>query len=307
MYYFIINPSSRSGQGREVWKQVRLRLKKKHLPYKALFTRYPGHGRKLAKSLPLEQKDHTLIVIGGDGTFNEVLNGLSDTFSWNISYLPVGSGNDLARGLQLSTNPIERLPHLLNGSLPSVSHPLDTGILQVKNRTSRFAISCGIGYDASICYEVSHTPVKKWLNQLHLGKLVYAYAAVKLLFSFHPCDMDVEIDGHRTYHFSNVYFITGMNLPYEGGGFRFCPQANSQDGSLDFIIIHNVSKLKILLLFPTAYFGRHTRFKGITLLRGKTMKIKSQKPRTLHRDGEYAGISEQVTFSVQKHALHFLF
>ena len=306
MYYFIINPSSRSGQGREVWKQVRQLLKKNSLPYKALFTRYPGHGRKLAKSLPLEQKNHTLIVIGGDGTFNEVLNGLSNHFFWNISYLPVGSGNDLARGLQLSADPIERLCHLLHDALPSVPHPLDTGILQVKNRTSRFAISSGIGYDASICYEVSHTPVKKRLNRLHLGKLVYAYAAVKLLFSFQPCDMDVEIDNHRTYHFSNVYFITGMNLPYEGGGFRFCPRADSTDGALDFIIIHNISKLKILLLFPTAYFGLHTHFKGITLLRGKTMKIKSEKPRTLHRDGEYAGISASVSFSVQKHALQFL-
>ena len=80
MYYFIINPSSRSGQGREVWKQVRQLLKKNSLPYKALFTRYPGHGRKLAKSLPLEQKNHTLIVIGGSMGFPIIFSGISPTF-----------------------------------------------------------------------------------------------------------------------------------------------------------------------------------------------------------------------------------
>lgn len=289
MHYYIVNPASRSGRGMKVWKQEKKTLLKSGQPFQVFFTKYPGHGRKLATEMIPDSSEHMLTVIGGDGTFNEVLNGLASHTSTSLSYLPVGSGNDLARGLGLSSGTLD----------------MDTGKLTVHGHSSRFAISCGIGYDASICYEVSHTRVKKWLNRIHLGKLVYAYAAMKLLFSFHPCDMDVELDGKHRYHFSRVYFIAGMNLPCEGGGFRFCPQANCQDGLLDFIVVHGLSKLKILLLFPTAYFGWHTHFHGITILRGTSMKIHSSQPCTLHRDGEFGGVSDTAIFSAKKRSLRF--
>lgn len=314
MYYFIVNPASRSGKGMEVWKQAEKILLQNKFPYQVSFTKYPGHGRKLAAQLTASPQRKVLIVIGGDGTFNEVLNGLSCDYSFPVTYLPVGSGNDLARGMHLSSDFHERFSQIMNkysslakdSQKPSSELSMDTGEVQVHGRRSRFAISCGIGYDAAICYEVSHTPVKKWMNRIHLGKLVYAYEAVRMLFSFQPCDMDVELDGNRRYHFSNVYFIAGMNLPCEGGGFHFCPNADCQDGVLDYIVVHNLSKWKILLLFPTAYFGRHTRFKGITLLKGTSMTIHSKRPCVLHRDGEYAGTTDQVTFAVQKHSLRFI-
>lgn len=313
MYYFIVNPASRSGKGLEIWKQAEKILLQNKLPYQVSFTKYPGHGRKLAAQMTKSWKEQVLIVIGGDGTFNEVLNGLPSNHPFPVTYLPVGSGNDLARGLHLSSDFSERFSQIITDDSSLKKEPLlsseismDTGELQVHGRRSRFAISCGIGYDASICYEVSHTPVKKWMNRIHLGKLIYAYEAIRMLFSFQPCDMDVELDGNRRYHFSNVYFIAGMNLPCEGGGFRFCPQAECQDGVLDYIVVHNLSKWKILFLFPTAYFGKHTHFKGITLLKGTSMTIHSKSPCVLHRDGEYAGTTDQVTFSVKKHSLRFI-
>lgn len=118
--------------------------------------------------------------------------------------------------------------------------------------------------------------------------------------------MYVELDGDRKYHFSKVYFIAGMNLPYQGGGFRFCPDASPSDGELDFIVVHGLSKLKVLLLFPMAFFGKHIYFRGITILRGKEMHVQSQRAFRIHRDGEYAGLSDTVTFGVQEQVLDFL-
>lgn len=304
MYYFIVNPVSRSGHGMEVWKQTKRTLEEKGISYKVYFTDYCGHGKKLAGTVAAEAAGHTLVIIGGDGTVNEVLNGLPLDHLVTVAFIPVGSGNDLARGLKLPTTPEAAFDRILSNPIPT---RIDMGTVKSDDKpTSRFAISSGLGYDAEICHEVAHTPVKKLLNRLHLGKLIYAYAAIKLLFTFQPADMDVELDGGRRYHFSKVYFITGMNLPYQGGGFRFCPDAIHHDGALDFIVIHGLSKLKVLLLFPTAYFAKHTLFRGITILRGTQMEIHSERPYRIHRDGEYAGTSDTVTFGVKKQILDFL-
>ncbi|MBS6194368.1 MAG: diacylglycerol kinase family lipid kinase [Clostridiales bacterium] len=324
MYYFIVNPVSRSGQGMKVWEQTKRTLDEKKIPYEVFFTEYCGHGRKLAKNIAAKASAeaivckaavsetaavqitageavlHKLVCIGGDGTVNEVLNGLPLHCPVEFSYLPVGSGNDFARGLKLPVKPEEALQHILSDAK---GRYMDLGTVKTQKRRAYFGISSGMGYDAEICHEVSHTPAKKWLNRLHLGKLVYVYAALKLLFSFRPSDMDVELDGGPSRHFSKVYFITGMNLQYQGGGFRFCPEASPEDGKLDFIIVHGLSKLKILFLFPTAYFAKHTHFRGITILRGYTMTVHSQKAYMIHHDGEYGGLSDTVTFGVKKQVL----
>ncbi|NCC45206.1 MAG: diacylglycerol kinase family lipid kinase [Clostridia bacterium] len=303
MYYFIINPVSRSGKGLEIWKQAENTLKEKNLSYKPYFTKYSGHGTLLAKEIAPLAAGHILVVIGGDGTINEVINGLPLDHSIQLAYLPVGSGNDFARGLDLSLDSMKSLEDIL---LTPHSQSIDIGTLKLEKQSSRFAISSGIGYDAEICYEVSHTPVKKWLNRLHLGKLTYAYAAIRLLFHFQPADMDVEIDDTQRYHFKRMYFIAAMNLQYEGGGFRFCPEASYQDGSLDYLIVHDLGKLFILLMFPSAYFAKHTSFRGITILRGKKMRIHSQQAYRVHRDGEYAGLTDTITFDTKKQALDMI-
>lgn len=302
MYYFIVNPVSRSGQGMEVWKQTKKELHRKNLSYKVYFTKYSGHGKQLAKNISQKASRDILAVIGGDGTMNEVLNGISSDSTVTLSYIPVGSGNDFARGMNLPNQPDAALAGILSASPETV---IDTGYLKTLKHTSRFAISSGLGYDAEVCYEVSHSRVKKWLNRIHLGKLIYAYAAVKLLFTFQPSDMEVELDGNKHYQFTKVYFVVGMNLPYEGGGFRFCPNADCKDGELDYMIVHDLSKLLILFLFPTAYFALHTKIPGITILRGKEMRIHSQRPYKIHLDGEFAGISDTMILGVNEQSLHF--
>lgn len=304
MYYFIVNPSSRSGQGIQVWRQVRDILSGRRLSYKAYFTKYVGHGTQITRRIAPLAAGHTLIIIGGDGTINEVLNGLPENSQITLGYLPVGSGNDFARGVHLPSDPIKVLERILSGKPP---RKLDLGQLRTLKRTSHFAISSGIGYDAEVCYEVAHTRMKAILNALHLGKLTYAYAAVKLLFSFHPFEADIRLDGNRDYHFSKVYFIAGMNLQYEGGGFRFCPQANSHDGALDFLIVQGLPKWKILLLFPTAYFAMHTHIRGIHILRGTEMHIHTSAPQRLHRDGEYAGKDDTAFMRARKKLLDFYY
>lgn len=302
MYYFIVNPVSRSGHGLEVWKQTENTLKKRKIAYKALFTKCSGHATELTQKITKEFSSGTIVAIGGDGTINEVLNGLPKTHDFALSFIPVGSGNDFARGMTLPNDPQESLERILSKDAPMF---MDTGCIQTPKRKGRFAISASIGYDAEVCYDATHSNMKKFLNKLHLGKLVYAYSAVKLLFSFRPSPMDVELDGKKL-HYDKAYLIAAMNLQYEGGGFHFCPGASCHDDILDFLVVHSLPKLAVLFLFPTAYFAKHTLFPGIEIVKGKEMKVKSGIAYKLHQDGEYAGLSDTVTFRADADALSFL-
>lgn len=291
-YFFLVNPAARSGRGQQVWASLSRTLADLHVSYEVFFTRYGGHGTRLVRHLARQLPGNCLVVVGGDGTLNEVLNGLSGIQKVTLGYIPLGSGNDFARGLHLPTDPQEALHRILS---PSQILSLDLGHMTSQGRTSCFGISAGLGYDAEICYQVSHSPAKKLLNRLHLGNLIYALVAVRLLLTYAPCDMKITVDG-RSRLFRKVHFVTGMNLPYEGGGFRFCPDARPDDGKLSCMVVHQMSPLKILFLFPTAYFGRHTAFRGITLLEGKTIRIESASLCKLHRDGEFGGVSDRVVF-----------
>ena len=291
-YFFIVNPASRSGQGKEVWLDIRRTLDGRKIPFQVFFTQYEGHGTRLVRQIAGQLPGCRLVVVGGDGTLNEVLNGLAGISQVTLGYIPLGSGNDFARGLGLPTDPQRALACILS---PSRILSLDLGQVTSHGRTSFFGISAGLGYDAEICYQVSHSPVKKLLNRLHLGNLIYALVAVRLLLTYPPCDMEITVDGQRR-NFQKVHFVTGMNLPYEGGGFRFCPDARPDDGRLSCMVVHGMNPLKILFLFPTAYFGKHTGFRGITLLEGKSIQIRSASPCKIHRDGEFGGVSDQVVF-----------
>lgn len=291
-YFFIINSLSGSGQGNPIWHKVHRVLQKQGVSHEAYFTRHKGHGTELARRLASRLPGNRLVVLGGDGTLNEVLNGLAGVSGITLGYIPVGSGNDFARGMHLPSDPKEALMYILKAER---TVPLDLGRVRSNGHTSLFAISSGLGYDAEICYKVSRSRVKKLLNRIRLGNLIYAFTAVRLLFTYPPCDMAVSVDGQKQI-FRKVHFVTGMNLPFEGGGFRFCPAARPDDGRLSCMVVHDMHPLKILFLFPTAYFGRHTGFRGIAILEGKKIEINSASPRKIHRDGEYGGIAKRVTF-----------
>ena len=293
MYYFIVNPNSRSGKGAQIWKEIRQVLRQRKVSYKSYFTAYRGHAISLASKITEESSEPlTLVAVGGDGTIQEVLTGIRDLSSVTFGYIPTGSGNDFCRSMNLPQEPLKALDLILGRhnviemDVPSISYK--------KNR-SRFAISCGIGFDAAVCHEVGITPMKKVLNRFGLGKLVYLFVALKQLLFLTPSTVSLNMDGQqRTW--AKVYFAAIMNQKYEGGGFKFCPKASPSDGTLDVIVVEGLSKLKVLFCLPTAFFGKHTGFRGIHIYQCKKVSVKSALPLAVHKDGESGGLHR--TFSV---------
>ena len=209
-----------------------------------------------------------------------------------LGYIPTGSGNDFARALNLSCD-VEKCIEVILA--PSQCIAVDIGLARTQENSRYFLVSSGIGYDADICRNVMVSPLKKAMNKIHLGKLTYVLIALKLLILYKACPVSVRIDKKETASLSKFFFITGMNMPYEGGGVKFCPKADFQDSLLDICMIGNLSKLKILALFPTAFVGKHGRFQGVTLTKCKRIDISSKSPLPVHCDGESLGVADHLT------------
>ena len=101
MYYCIFNPSARSGKGKEIWKKLEKSLQNSGLEFKAFFTEGPGHATKLARDITSAQRNPSeyplkVVVLGGDGTLNEAINGIEDFDRTLLGYIPIGSSNDFS-------------------------------------------------------------------------------------------------------------------------------------------------------------------------------------------------------------------
>ena len=155
MYIFIVNPASRSGHASQIWTEIETLLKERNILYRVYFTSHRGHGTKLAQQLTKDLSSRTtLIVVGGDGTVNEVLNGIEHPEHIILGYIPTGSGNDFAKGMALPSDPQKALELILS---PNSYRTVDIGVLKYSEKDTekirKFAVSTGIGFDAAICHQ----------------------------------------------------------------------------------------------------------------------------------------------------------
>lgn len=339
-YDFIINPKARSGMGEMVWHMLEPELKKQRVIHHVHLTARRKHAEEIAAAITADRQEHTIIVLGGDGTVNEVVNGIRDPGKVTLGYIPIGSSNDFARGLGIPRDPASALRAVLN---PRKIVNMDIGVLTRESRqetrrqetrqqgagqremgqrgmgqremgaepgksrhSRRFAVSAGMGFDAAVCHEVCVSRWKVILNKLGLGKLSYAVVALDRLVKDRPVRMTLTLpDGSRRV-FEKTYFAAFMNLRYEGGGFQFCPQASPDDGMLDVIVAHGLSRIKILFLLPTAFAGKHVRFRGITIQRCRRCSAEAERPLALHTDGEPGFPRRRVEVSVMEEKLRVI-
>ena len=179
MLCFIVNEHSRSGKGAAIWKEAEAVLKDKNIPYEAYVTEYEGHACTLAHEIcERPEDDIRLVVVGGDGTANEVINGMTHFEKVRFGVIPTGSGNDLARGLGITGSPADVMEHILNCKEDYV---MDLGEVSWNGgeKPRLFAISAGAGLDALVCKKALKSKVKDTLNKIHLGKLTYLFLTEK--------------------------------------------------------------------------------------------------------------------------------
>lgn len=303
MYNFIINPNARSGLGQKTWESLEDTLKKRRISYRAFLTRYRSHATKITQDILSGSGRSTLIILGGDGTINEVINGISNFHLVTLAYIPIGSSNDFARGMKLSRDPHTALEHILT---PSRFTYLSVGALEYGKQTRRFLVSAGFGFDAEVCSRVSASRLKSFFNRLSLGKFSYVGVAIISLLLQTPGKMRITMDNRKPAVFEKVYFCAAMNQKYEGGGFMFCPKADPTDDFLDIIVVEGLSRLKIFCLLPTAFFGKHTMFSGIHTYRCKKAVMESETALHFHTDGESISVQQKISTTLESQKIRFI-
>ena len=295
MYTFIINPASRSGLGRQVWESLEPILRERGVPYRAYLTSCQRHATRLARELTADGKIHTIVVLGGDGTVNEVIGGIQNLSATTLGYIPVGSGNDFARFFRFPSDPGEALSLVLD---PPAYADMNIGNIVYSGHSKRFAVSAGLGFDAAVCHQAVISRLKPVLNRLHLGKLTYAPIALDRLHFLRPARVTVTLDDGSARTFSDTLFVAAMNHPYEGGGFKFCPDANPCDDRLDVIAVSGISRLKAVFLLLLAQKAAHTKASGICIRSCRQIHIESDTALPVHTDGEPVFLQRQMDISL---------
>lgn len=304
MLYFVVNPSSKSNYGQLIWDEIEEELKMKKVRYRCLKTRRKKDAIRFARKLTAGNHKNQIVILGGDGTLNEFLNGMLRTENIELAYLPIGSGNDFARGMHISKEYKKELAIILSGKC---RREVDYGIVTYQNgRKKRFFVSSGMGYDARVCYEVDHTKWKKFLNGLKLGKLIYLLIGVRDLIGAKTFYGTLKLDGKTVLNGEGFLFVSFHNLPYEGGGFCFCPKAQSGDGYLDVCVAKGIAKWKIPFIIPLAIAGKHAGRKGIYQMRCKEAVIKANPRQYVHTDGETKKLEKEIKISVSNKKVIFM-
>lgn len=286
MYHFIVNLNSRTGKARKIWEELREELERREVMYALHETKYAGHAidisRRLVKSAEEPVK---IIVLGGDGTFNEVINGAREYDKIILGYIPTGSGNDLSRGLALPAEPMENLNRILNST---EYMNMDLGCVSWDEGESKkyFAVSAGVGVDADVCRRVLNSVLKKILNKIGLGKLTYSLLTVASLFGTPPMNAHIVVDGKDYGILDKVTFIALMNHKCEGGGVPMSPTADAFDGKISMCCIHGIGKWRCLSLFPSLLAGKHTTNPAYLGVDFKEADIVLKTPYVWHTDGE---------------------
>ena len=304
IYHFILNPVSRSGKGQKLWDTViEPYLQAAQVHYEAHFSREAGDITRLTQEIASvdSAEPHRIVILGGDGTMDEALQGIPDLTRVALGYIPIGSGNDFTRDMPIPRDPLKALKRILEAESTTA---VDIGTTTYEDGVShRFIVSSGIGFDAAVCEETNRSDMKGFLNKIGLGKLTYLGIALKQLFASKAISCQIRLDDGEPISIQKILFVAFMNHMYEGGGFKFAPQADYCDGLLDLCVVGDLSKALILVALPTAFFGKHYIFRGITAYRAQKIEIQTSAPLWVHTDGEVARRSNRLTVTCQKQAL----
>ena len=314
MYYFIVNRTSRTGKTKKFWEKIKEELKERKILYEAYVTKYQGHASELADMIctkaiaykethPQEEKV-CLVVVGGDGTVNEVINGMHHFEEIHFGYIPAGSGNDLGRGLRIPKNSMESLERVLNSK---ETYSMDLGRVKYGKDTTRyFAISSGIGLDADVCRMAITSGLKKFLNQIGLGRLTYVLLTIKALLTMPTVDIIIKFPQQEERKIRKMIFVAGMNHPWEGGGVPMAPNANAQDGCFSICLAYDMSRIQAFLKLLLLVQGKHEGQKGVEIISCDRYQLLLKKPMALHEDGEYLGDVTKISYTCEKQKLKVL-
>ena len=258
-----------------------------------LRTERKGGATQLTKSA-IRQGYETIVAAGGDGTLNEVVNGMAGHHSSvRLGLIPLGTGNDFARTLGLPTDLEAALEILTVGRTRAID------LIRVTSNKIRYFVNVSAGGFSGLVDEKLTPEIKQtW------GPLAYLRCAVATLPELHTYHATLSFGRNKSIKLP-VYNIVIANGRYVGGGTMIAPRASISDGLLDIILILERPATELALLAAQVALGKHLSSKTIVYKRATKLRVKSRPNMWFNVDGELVG-NEPATFEVLPRALRFI-
>ena len=304
----IINPKSASGNTVKMWREIQASIQRSLGTIEVLMTEYPHHATRIAKEIAQEKdpskKIDCLIVMGGDGSIHEVINGLIDENGkvinpdLKVGILNSGRGCDFIRTLGVPVIAGEAVSILVEGKTKKV----DVGQIKInrgeKTDTHYFINSFSYGLGGEVARNIQRN------ESMFSPTTTYFIASTMGFLKAKPFELEFKINGDNSYkkECMNVFVMNGR---YSGGGMHWAPPGRLDDGLLDLIVIEKLSKFKLALVTPKVYDGTFLSVKEVEHKQVSSVKIKSKVDMYLEMDGEVTQ-GRDIEISTIPRAINFI-
>ena len=271
MLDFIVNTKAGGKKGKKIkaaLNTIEKRLKDENVEYTLHYTEYPKHATEIARALNRNGATD-IIVLGGDGTLHETLNGIENFDKTALGLIPCGTGNDFANAVKIPEDVSAALDIILK------CKPQYTDFMQMP--TVRGINIIGMGIDVEV--------LKKYERAKKKTKLTYTLCLIKSLLSFNYSDFDVETDDGTAENYRSIIACVANGVSY-GGGIPICPPASPCDKTLDFVAMKEIKKLKLIGAFMKLKKGKVLSLPQAVHFNLKKIKIIPKGDYTVQVDGQ---------------------
>lgn len=285
---FIINPISGIGRYKLVEEAIQKRLDQAKFDSTIEYTNYKGHATEIARTYSEKEFDY-IISVGGDGTLNEVVNGMKNSAA-TLGIIATGSGNGLARHLKISTNPQKAV------SIINEEHVIKIDTVTLNQY--QFISIAGVGFDALVAHLFSLSEKR--------GFKSYAKIAIKQFFNYKSKKYSLQFKDNLK--IKRAFFITFANSSQWGYNTKISPSASLTDGLVDVCIFKKPSFLHAILLIPFLFSNKIDRSNRVKIIKSEEVTITrpNGKKMHIHIDGDDAKKEKIVHVKVNPLSLKVL-
>src|SRR4029077_14725627 len=287
--YIIFNPRAGSATDRERVLSQLARLN----PMALRITRKAGDTEKWARAA-LRTKCDYIVVAGGDGTLNEVVNGLArEAKNVRLGIVPLGTGNDFARTLELPFSIEQNIDILRSAKTKRID------LVRVKSKRTRYFVNVSAGGFSGMVGEKMTPKIKRtW------GPLAYMRGAAAALSQLHSYHTQILFDDDEQLS-TELYNVVVANGRFVASGLPIAPDASPSDGFLEVVLIPKLCAAEIALLAAEVVLGKHLSSKATIFRRAKKISVRSRPGMCFNVDGELVGNAPAV-FQILPRALNFV-
>ncbi len=296
----IINPASARGKMKNRWHLVEETLRAENFPFDAVFTERHEHATELARRA-VEAGYDLIVAVGGDGTLNEVANGMLAVGGKPINpnaalgVITSGTGGDFARSAGIPRDTLAAAQHLARATQ---TRSLDVGeMIYSRNgqETRRYFVNvAGMGFDAEVIERLERGGKRGG------GTIPYYTTLIATISSYWNKDVALRMDDRRIEGRMNSVII--CNGKYFGGGMMISPNATLDDALFDVIILGDFGTLEVILNTPRLYNGTILTHPKVSEYRAKTVTVEPKQRMLIEADGEFIG-QGPATFRIYPAAL----